>query len=156
MTNLNALAFRRAVMLNIRQLHGTKMASIYKQIDIQAPAQQVWEAIRDWGALQDRLVPGFVTSVVVEPQARVVTFANGIVAREIILAVDDAAHRLAYSAVGGRAAHHNASVQVFQTAVDSCQIVWITDVLPDVLAGAINEMVDEAAIVMKRTLEAAD
>lgn len=131
------------------------MASIYKQIDIEVPAQQVWEAIRDWGAVKERLVPGFITSVVVEPQARVVTFANGRVAREIILAVDDAAHRLAYSAVGGRAAHHNASVQVFQTAVDSCQIVWITDVLPDALTGAINEMVDEAAIVMKRTLEAA-
>ena len=128
------------------------MVSIYKQIDIQAPAQQVWEAVRDWELVHERLVPGFVVDVKLEPKARIVTFANGVVAREIILAVDDAAHRLAYSAVGGRAAHHNASVQVFQTAPGSCQIVWITDVLPDALTPAINTMVEEASAIMKRTL----
>ena len=131
------------------------MASIYKQIDIEAPAQQVWEAVRDWELVHERLVPGFVVDVKLEPKARTVTFANGIVAREIILAVDDAAHRLAYSAVGSRPAHHNASVQVFQTGPDTCQIVWITDVLPDTLTPALNAMVEEASAIMKRTLERA-
>lgn len=129
------------------------MSSIYKQIDIEAPAQQVWEAIRDWGALDTRLVPGFVTAVRVESKARVVTFGNGMTVRELILSVDDAAHRLAYSAVGGRAAHHNASVQVFQAGEGRCQVVWITDLLPDAMTPAINAMVEEAAGVMKRTLE---
>lgn len=129
------------------------MASIYKQIDIEAPAQQVWEAVRDWELVHERLVPGFVVEVKLEPKARIVTFANGVVSRELILAVDDAAHRLAYSAVGGRAAHHNASVQVFQTALNSCQIVWITDVLPDMLTTSIDAMVEEASAIMKRTLE---
>ena len=129
------------------------MASIYKQIDIDAPAQQVWEAVRDWELVHERLVPGFVVEVKLEPKARIVTFANGVVSRELILAVDDAAHRLAYSAVGGRAAHHNASVQVFQTALNSCQIVWITDVLPDMLTTSIDAMVEEASAIMKRTLE---
>ena len=129
------------------------MASIYKQIDIEAPAQQVWEAVRDWELVHELLVPGFVVEVKLEPKARIVTFANGVVSREIILAVDDAAHRLAYSAVGGRAAHHNASVQVFQTASNSCQIVWITDVLPDTLTTSIDAMVEEASAIMKRTLE---
>jgi carbon monoxide dehydrogenase subunit G len=129
------------------------MSSIYKQIDIEAPAQEVWEAIRDWGAIHTRLVPGFVTAVTVEPQARVVTFANGMTVRELILSVDDAAHRLAYSAVGGRAAHHNASVQVFQAGEGRCQVVWITDLLPDAMTSAVNAMVEEGAGVMKRTLE---
>ncbi|AMM26377.1 SRPBCC family protein [Variovorax sp. PAMC 28711] len=131
------------------------MSSIYKQIDIEAPAQHVWEAVRDWGALATRLVPGFVTHVVVEPQARVVTFANGMTVRELILSVDDAAHRLAYSAVGGRAAHHNASVQVFRVDDGRCQLVWITDLLPDTLTSGVNAMVEEASGVMKQTLERA-
>ena len=129
------------------------MSSIYKQIDVEAPAQHVWEAIRDWGALDKRLVPGFVTAVTVEPQARLVTFANGMQVRELILSVDDTAHRLAYSAVGGRAAHHNASVQVFQAGEGHCQVVWITDLLPDVLTAQVNTMVEEAAGIMKHTLE---
>ncbi len=129
------------------------MSSIYKLIDIEAPAQKVWEAVRDWGAIKTRLVPGFVTDVKVEPLARVVTFANGMTVREIILSVDEASHRLAYSAVGGRAAHHNASVQIFQVDAARCQLVWITDLMPDALTAAVDAMVQEASVIMKRTLE---
>ena len=129
------------------------MSYIYKQIDIEAPAQKVWEAVRDWGAIKTRLVPGFVTDVKVEPLARIVTFANGMTVREIILSVDEAAHRIAYSAVGGRLAHHNASVQIFQAGPTRCQLVWITDLMPDALTPAINAMVEEASVIMKRTLE---
>ena len=42
-------------------------------------------AVRDIGALHTRLVPGFVTDVKLEPGARVVTFGNGTVAREVIV-----------------------------------------------------------------------
>ena len=35
------------------------MASIRKEILIDASPQDVWEAVRDWGALHERLVPGF-------------------------------------------------------------------------------------------------
>lgn len=129
------------------------MSSIYKLIDIEAPAHKVWEAVRDWGAIRTRLVPGFVTEVKLEPLARVVTFANGMTVREIILSVDESAHRLAYSAVGGRAAHHNASMQIYQAGEGRCQLVWITDLMPDALTPDINAMVDEASVIMKRTLE---
>jgi hypothetical protein len=37
------------------------MASILKDIIIEAHADQVWDALRDWGALHRRLAPGFVT-----------------------------------------------------------------------------------------------
>jgi carbon monoxide dehydrogenase subunit G len=35
------------------------MASICKQVELAAPPEDVWAALRDWGALHERLVPGF-------------------------------------------------------------------------------------------------
>jgi len=36
------------------------MASIHKDIPIDAPAHEVWDAVRDFGAVHTRLAPGFV------------------------------------------------------------------------------------------------
>jgi hypothetical protein len=58
------------------------MASIRKEIPINARAEDVWAAVRDIGALHQRLVPGFVTDCKLEGGVRVVTFANGMVARD--------------------------------------------------------------------------
>jgi hypothetical protein len=63
-----------------------------------------------------RAGPGFVTDCRLEPGARVVTFANGMVARELIVDVDAERRRVAWSVVGGRLGHHNASAQVFAEA----------------------------------------
>ena len=89
------------------------MASIHREVRIQADADAVWDALRDVGALHQRLAPGFVTEVRLEAGARIVTFGNGIVARELIVDVDDKARRLVWSVVGGSMTHHNASAQVF-------------------------------------------
>ena len=37
------------------------MASIRNEVLVRAPAADVWDAIRDFGALHTRVVPGFVT-----------------------------------------------------------------------------------------------
>jgi hypothetical protein len=39
----------------------------------------VWDAVRDFGALHHRLVPGFVVEARLEGDDRVVTFFNGAV-----------------------------------------------------------------------------
>jgi carbon monoxide dehydrogenase subunit G len=130
------------------------MASIRKEISVDAPPAHCWEVLRDVGALHTRLVPGFVTATVLEPGARVVTFGNGMVARELIVDVDDDARRIVWSVVGGSFTHHNASVQVFDTACGGSLLVWIADLLPHELAPAIRGMIDHAASVMKPTLEA--
>jgi hypothetical protein len=99
------------------------MASIRKEIVIQAPAETVWAAVRDVGAVHERLAPGFVVDTRLEDGARVVTFGNGQVARELIVDVDDEARRLAWAVVGTRLTHHNASLQVFpaaSAAAESC------------------------------------
>src|SRR5882724_2255473 len=111
------------------------MASIPKEIPLDAGAEDVWAAVRDIGALHTRLVPGFVVATQLEPGARIVTFGNGMVVRELIVDVDDEARRLAWSARGGRLSHHSASVQVYETAGGPTKIVWIADLLPDELRG---------------------
>lgn len=57
----------------------------------------VWAALRDVGALHTRLVPGFVVHTKLEPGARIVTFGNGMVVRELIVDINDEAMRVAWS-----------------------------------------------------------
>jgi hypothetical protein len=128
------------------------MASIRKEILTAATAADCWDAIRDVGALHHRLVPGFVVDTQLIPGARMVTFANGMTVKELIIDLDDSARRLVWSAVGGRLTHHNASVQVFPEGAGS-RIVWIADLLPDELKGAIGTMIDQGAAAMKATLD---
>ena len=128
------------------------MAPIRRETQIDACPETAWAALRDVGALHTRLVPGFVTDTRLEDGARVVTFGNGMVVRELIVDVDDAARRLAWSAVGGVMTHHNASAQVFAEGT-GCRFVWIADLLPDEVAPAIAAMIEQGMAVIKRTLE---
>ena len=129
------------------------MASIHREVRIDARAETAWAALRDVGALHTRLVPGFVVDTVLEEGARVVTFGNGMVARELIVDVDDASRRVAWSVVGGRMTHHNASAQVFPDGATGCRFVWIADLLPNEMAPPIAAMIEQGIAVIKDTLE---
>jgi carbon monoxide dehydrogenase subunit G len=129
------------------------MASIRKEISIDVPAADVWAAVRDVGGVHERLARGFVTDTRLDGDARVVTFANGMVVRELIVDIGDDARRLAYAAVGGRATHHHASIQVYADGERRARIVWIVDVLPHGVAAPIGGMMEQGALAMKRTLE---
>ena len=131
------------------------MASIRREVLIDVPAEDLWAAVRDVGALHTRLVTGFVTDCRLEGNARIVTFANGIVAKELIVDVDDKDRRLVWSASGGRLSHHNASSQVFAEGAGRCRLVWIADLLPDEMAPAITGMIEQGLAAMKQTLERA-
>lgn len=129
------------------------MASIRKEVLIDARPEFVWAALRDVGQIHVRLVPGFVTDCRLEGDARIVTFANGLVLRELIVDVNDDDRRLVWAAVGGEFTHHNASVQVFADGADHSRLIWIADLLPDELAPTIGPMIQQALSVMKQTLE---
>jgi hypothetical protein len=131
------------------------MASVHREIVVARGASEVWQALADVGALHTRLVRGFVTDCQLEPGARVVTFANGMVARELIVSVDGERRRVAWAVVGGRLSHHNASAQAFDHGESACRIVWIADFLPDELAPQIAAMIEQGLAAMQRTLEAA-
>jgi len=129
------------------------MASVHREIVIRRPAAEVWDALADVGALHTRLVPGFVTDCRLEPGARVVTFANGLVARELIVDVDAGRRRVAWSVVGGRLSHHNASAQVFPEGSAATRFVWIADFLPNEHAAAIATMIEHGLGAIKRHLD---
>ena len=129
------------------------MASIRRESFIDACPDTAWAALRDVGALHTRLVPGFVVDTKLEDGARVVTFGNGMVARELIVDCDDDSRRVAWSAVGGQLTHHNASAQVFADGDGRSRFVWIADLLPHELSPAIAGMMDQGLAVIKRTLE---
>ncbi len=128
------------------------MASIRKEAVIDASPEEVWEAVRDVGAVHTRLAPGFVIGTRLEEGARVVTFANGLVARELIVDVDDTGRRLVWSVVGGRPTHHNGAMQVLAEGGGRARVVWIADVLPHELAGPIGAMMEEGMRAMRRAL----
>ena len=84
------------------------MASIRKDIPIDAPADHVWNAVRDFGAVHRRLAPGFAIDARLDGDTRVVTFANGNVAREVLVDSDEARRRLVYAIASERVSHFTA------------------------------------------------
>src|SRR5688572_12369022 len=130
------------------------MASIRKEILIENRPETVWAAVRDVGAVHERLAPGFVVDTRLEEDVRIVTFANGLVARELIVDLDDTARRLVWAVVGSpRLTHHNASLQVFADGDGRSRVVWIADLRPDEAAPTIAAMIEQGLAVMKKTLD---
>src|SRR6202022_886016 len=88
------------------------MASIHKDIPIDANPADVWAAVRDFGYPHRRLVPGFVLDARLDGEARIVAFANGNVARELLVDCDETRRRLVYAVVSERVKQNSASGQV--------------------------------------------
>jgi hypothetical protein len=131
------------------------MASIRTETTIDARPDEVWDALRDWGALHTRLAPGFVTDVRLEGRDRIVTFFNGATVREVLVTLDDTARRLVWSIVDGPYTHHNGAAQVLLDADGSTRFVWTADLLPDAAAERTKSMMEEGTATIRRTLEAA-
>ncbi len=127
------------------------MASIHKEVAINASPDKIWAAIRDVGNTH-KLFAGVVTRTELEEGARVVTFANGMEIREVIVDINDIEKRFVYSAAGGKASHHNASLQVFADGAAS-RVVWIIDVLPNDVVVGIQPLVEMGSAAMKKALE---
>ena len=121
------------------------MASIRCQVVIDADPDDVWDALRDWGALDERLAAGFVTGCRRDGTARIVTFASGAILREEILGCDDEHRRLAWSIVDGP--------YTLPQDDGRARFVWTADLRPDALAGATANAMEQGLAAIKRTLE---
>ncbi len=128
------------------------MASIHKNIPVDAHPNDVWAAVRDFGNPHTRLVPGFVLDARLDGDARIVTFANGTVARELLVDCDDARRRLVYAVISERVKQHSASVQVVADGDTRARLIWIVDVLPHEIAPYIGAQMDQAALAMQKAL----
>jgi uncharacterized protein YndB with AHSA1/START domain len=130
------------------------MATIRVERLIDAPADEVWDALRDWGAIHQRLAPGFVTDARLDGEDRIVTFFNGAVVREILVDLDEEERRLVWSVVDGPYTHHNGVAQVFAEG-NGCRFVWTADLLPNEAAAPTGEMMEQGVEVLKKTQEEA-
>ena len=129
------------------------MVTIIRSVDVAPGPDQVWQAVRDWGYVHQRLCPGVLTDCKVEGEARIVTFANGLVAKELIVAIDDEARRLVWAVVGTQLlSHHNAGMQVVAEGEGS-RIVWTADLLPHEAAQQVAGFMDLGCAAIKTTLE---
>ena len=132
------------------------MASIRKDLHLNVAAEKVWDALADFHNVHTRLAPGFVTAS--QPQgegARLVTFANGAQAKEILVTADAALRRLVYTIPSERMTHHSASAEIIPDGPHRCRFIWTTDVTPDALAPYIDAQMSEGAKAMTRALEGA-
>jgi carbon monoxide dehydrogenase subunit G len=141
-----------AALIAITAVDTARTASVYKEIVINARPEYVWAVVRDYEAPQ-KLAPGFLLESRVEGDARIVTFQDGRVAREVLVDIDDARRRLVYAEPGGRFITRNASMQVFAEGDDRCRLVWINDVLPSEFATLIGTNMDKALAIIKQTME---
>ena len=96
-----------------------------------------------------------LTSLELDGGDRVITFFNGLVARERLVTIDDAAMRLVYAVVEGRPTHYNGAIHVIADGEYRCRLIWTIDLLPDELGPIVGGMMHHAAPFMKKTLEAA-
>jgi hypothetical protein len=125
------------------------MATLHKEITIDARPEDVWAAVRDIGALHTRLVPGFVVDTRLEQDARVVTFGNGLVVREPIVSLDDERRRLAWGAIGGATTHYNAVLVVSADGART-RVAWTIDLLPHAEPGIGGDEEDARAQELRR------
>ena len=126
------------------------MASIYKEIALDARADDVWNAIRDFGAVHRRVAPGFLLDARLDGDARIVTFSNGTIAREVLVTCDDTRKRLVYAVASERVKQHSASIQIIADG-DRSRMIWITDVLPNEIAPYIDGQMELGADAIRKT-----
>jgi hypothetical protein len=129
------------------------MATIRKDFHTSRPPAEVWDALRDFPAVHERLAKGFVTATRMEPTgARVVTFVNGAEAREWLVTSDNTERRLVYAIKDLPGfTHYSAAAQVFEDKGGS-RFVWTVDFMPDAMSQQLDGLMTMGAEAMKRTL----
>ena len=85
--------------------------------------------------------------------ANPLTFANGMVAKERIVDVDDQRRRVAYTVLGDMFEHHSAAMEIVSDGPERCRFVWTTDLLPDERVQTVAPLVEQGVEALVRTLE---
>ena len=129
------------------------MVSILREVTLNLPADAVWKRLREVGKAHE-LFAGVLTAGSIEGEVRTVTFANGMVAREQILGIDDASRRVAYSVIEGAFTQHAASMQVLPAGEGASRLIWFSDFKPDALAQMVTPLMEAGLTAAKTNLEA--
>lgn len=131
------------------------MATVRKSVVIKRSASEVWDAISDAGQLHTRVAPGMVVDTTLEDdgEVRIVTFANDVVLKELMISNDAKAMRLAWSAQSEHWTHHNASLQIFPVGDNKCEAIWTADVLPHAAGVLMDQFLTAGLSAMKAHME---
>ena len=129
------------------------MATIIKEIELEASADKAWAMLRDFGNAH-LAFPGVLTASRLDGDVRSVTFANGHFVRERIVTIDDARRRLAYGVIEGRFSHHSSSIKVIEAGPQNCRVIWTSDFLPDEAAEIVAPLVERGAAALARAARA--
>ena len=129
------------------------MASIRKELAVEVPPETAWAALRVVGEAHKLFAP-VLTEARLDGDTRTVRFANGMVAHERVLDVDDKTRRMAYTVLDGPGmTFHHASMEVVAAGPGRCQFVWITDFHPPGNKDAIAPLIEQGANALKANLE---
>jgi uncharacterized membrane protein len=129
------------------------MATVRREIIIEAAREEVWDAVGDFAGGPMRMSSGvFVDCQLSTPDVRKLTFADGTVAWERLIAKDEQARRIVWGWIGDEVVHDNTSMQVFAQSGSRSRLVWIHDTLPDELAGWLATAMDQLVPVFQQTL----
>jgi hypothetical protein len=128
------------------------MASLYRDIPLNTDAAHAWAMLRDSRNIA-RVFAGVLIDVKVDGDLRDVTFANGNVVQERIVAVDDARMRVAYTVCGPNFEHYAASMQIVADETGKhCRLVWTCDFLPDERRALVEPLMDAGCAAAARNL----
>jgi len=127
------------------------MTTLVRELTLEVDAARAWDALRDPGNAA-KAFAGVLTHAVFDGKVRTVTFANGAVVEERIIAIDDARMRLAYCIGGGRFEHYQASIQIIPTGPRQCRFVWICDLLPDEARARVEPLMDAGCAAFVRNV----
>jgi hypothetical protein len=132
------------------------MATTRVDIAIETSAERVWSVVGDFETGPLTMAPGHVTRCQAHGGIRTVTFANGTIARERLIAVDEQHRRIVFSIIGDtiRPEHDNAVMQVIPRNDSTCTLVWMHDVLPDDLAPTLHAAMVDATPTIQTALGA--
>lgn len=133
------------------------MASVIREIIINASPEAVWAVHGDFALGPLNGVPGVFTACEVDGSGvRTLTFADGTVAKERLIARDEQARRIVWGWVGQEVIHDNTSMQVFAEDGGRSRLVWIHDTLPDELTPWLASAMDRIVPVIEKALNSTD
>ncbi len=131
------------------------MASIIREIIIDAAPEKVWGIVGDFANGPMLTSPGFFSDCRLEGHdVRALTFVDGSVARERLIARDEQSRRIVWSWTDEQVVHDNTSMQVLAAGDGRTRLVWVHDTLPDGLAEWLASAMDESSPLIKHSIEA--
>jgi hypothetical protein len=132
------------------------MASIIREIIVDAAPEKVWGIVGDFVNGPMLTSPGFYRDCKLEgDDVRAMTFADGNIARERLVARDETTRRIVWSWMDEQVLHDNTSMQVFAEDDGRTRLVWIHDTLPDKLGAWVASAMDQSMPLIKRSIESA-